>query len=222
MTSLAGQTLPHCRITATLGAGGIGEVYRATDTKLGRDVALKVLPAEMASNPERLERSPREARALDAAHEKRVVHRDLKPAIVMLTQGVWIVGVVAAIGLAAACGGSGSPTAPPPPAPMTQAFLQGFGQWSWGNCFGDLGCYFQTSIQNVGPGCASGTSVVVRFYDVNNSPLGFETRMGVSPPGVLSALTIRPNEIVAVSSLSLQDPFASYRVFPTWNNVACP
>ena len=206
MTSLAGQTLAHYRLTATLGAGGMGEVYRATDTKLGRDVALKVLPAEMASDPERLER----------------VHRDLKPANVMLTQGVWIVGVVAAIGLAAACGGSGSPTAPPPPAPMAQAFLQGSGQWSWGNCFGDLGCYFQTAIRNVGPGCASGTSVVVRFYDVNNSPRGSETRMGVSPPGVLSALIIRPNELVAVSSLSLQDPFASYRVFPTWNNVACP
>ena len=51
-------------IQSSLGAGGMGEVYRATDAKLGRDVALKVLPADMASDPERLGRFRREAKAL--------------------------------------------------------------------------------------------------------------------------------------------------------------
>lgn len=63
---LIGQTLAHYRITAAIGAGGMGEVYRAHDTKLGRDVALKVLPADMATSPERLERFQREAKALAA------------------------------------------------------------------------------------------------------------------------------------------------------------
>ena len=55
---MIGQTLAHFEITAKLGEGGMGEVYRGADTKLGREVALKVLPAEMASSPERLERWP--------------------------------------------------------------------------------------------------------------------------------------------------------------------
>ncbi|MEP6994702.1 MAG: hypothetical protein ABI968_09295, partial [Acidobacteriota bacterium] len=60
---LIGRSLAHYRITAAIGAGGMGEVYRATDSKLGRDVALKVLPAETAADPERLDRFQREARA---------------------------------------------------------------------------------------------------------------------------------------------------------------
>ena len=59
-----GTRLGAYEITAPLGAGGMGEVYRARDTKLGRDVALKMLPAEMAHDPERLARFRREAKAL--------------------------------------------------------------------------------------------------------------------------------------------------------------
>jgi TolB-like protein/Tfp pilus assembly protein PilF len=68
-----GRTLAHYRIAAAIGAGGMGEVYRATDTKLGRDVALKVLPAEMAASPERLERFQREAKALAALDHPGIV-----------------------------------------------------------------------------------------------------------------------------------------------------
>jgi TolB-like protein len=59
-----GTKLGAYEIVAPLGAGGMGEVYRAHDTKLGRDVALKMLPSEMARDPQRLARFRREAKAL--------------------------------------------------------------------------------------------------------------------------------------------------------------
>jgi len=60
----AGDKLGPYEILAPLGAGGMGEVYRAKDTKLDREVAIKVLPAALARDPERLARFEREAKIL--------------------------------------------------------------------------------------------------------------------------------------------------------------
>jgi serine/threonine protein kinase len=56
---LIGSTLGHYEITALLGKGGMGEVYRARDARLDRDIALEVWPTEMANDPARLERFSR-------------------------------------------------------------------------------------------------------------------------------------------------------------------
>jgi serine/threonine protein kinase len=69
---LIGQTLAHYEITELLGKGGMGEVYRARDTKLGRDVALKILPREMSGDPERIARFQREARTLASLQHSNV------------------------------------------------------------------------------------------------------------------------------------------------------
>ena len=61
---MVGRELGPCRIVAPLGAGGMGEVYRARDSKLGRDVAIKILPSHFTADPERRARFAREARLL--------------------------------------------------------------------------------------------------------------------------------------------------------------
>ena len=141
--SLVGRQLGEYQVRSLLGIGGMGEVYRAHDTKLQRDVAIKVLPHVVADDPERLRRFEREAHllatlnhphigaiygiediggaralilelvdgetlaerlrrgpiavadalmiagqladALDAAHEKGIIHRDFKPANIKIT-----------------------------------------------------------------------------------------------------------------------------------------
>jgi Tol biopolymer transport system component len=61
---MIGETLSHYRVTQKIGAGGMGEVYRATDSKLHREVAIKVLPVALADDPERMARFEREAQVL--------------------------------------------------------------------------------------------------------------------------------------------------------------
>lgn len=66
MPLAAGAKLGPYEILSPLGAGGMGEVYRATDANLGRQVAIKVLPAAFAQDPERVARLEREAKSLAA------------------------------------------------------------------------------------------------------------------------------------------------------------
>jgi len=105
---MIGKTLAHYEVTERIGAGGMGEVYRAHDTKLGRDVALKLLPESFAADTERLARFEREAKLLAGLNHTNIaaiygveesdsqrflvlelvegmVHRDLKPANVMVS-----------------------------------------------------------------------------------------------------------------------------------------
>jgi serine/threonine-protein kinase len=69
---MIGTSLGHYRVVEKIGAGGMGDVYRATDTKLGRDVAIKILSGAFADAPERLARFEREARLLAALNHPNI------------------------------------------------------------------------------------------------------------------------------------------------------
>ncbi len=70
---MIGQTLAHYKILEKVGSGGMGDVYLAEDTKLDREVTLKVLPPELAQSEERRARFTREAKALAALDHPNIV-----------------------------------------------------------------------------------------------------------------------------------------------------
>src|SRR5262249_47961395 len=91
------QSIAHYRIVSKLGEGGMGAVYRAADTKLNRDVAIKVLPEAFAEDPVRMQRFEREARLLAAVNHPNIAtsHGIEQGAVVMeLVEGANLRGPV--------------------------------------------------------------------------------------------------------------------------------
>ena len=125
---MIGTTLAHYRITSSLGKGGMGEVWRATDEKLGREVALKVLPEEFARNPDRMARFDREARVLASLNHQNIAHLyglETSPVIPSEAEGR-VEGPVRLASLAQGRPGRGSGVvdASPHPGPSTPVSLR--------------------------------------------------------------------------------------------------
>ena len=73
MTISPGQEIGPYEVISSIGAGGMGEVYRARDTRLGREVALKILPAEFSANRDSLKRFEQEARSASALNHPNII-----------------------------------------------------------------------------------------------------------------------------------------------------
>src|SRR5215467_13202460 len=89
------HAIAHCRVTARIGHGGMGEVYRATDTKLGREVAIKILPDAFAQDTVRMARFEREAQVLASLNHPNIatIYGVEEHAIVMeLVEGETLAG----------------------------------------------------------------------------------------------------------------------------------
>src|SRR6476620_5644580 len=85
MSLSAGTRLGPYEILSALGAGGLGEVYRARDTRLDREVAIKVLPEAFAADPDRLRRFEHEARAIAALNHPHICQlHDIGPGYLVL------------------------------------------------------------------------------------------------------------------------------------------
>jgi serine/threonine protein kinase len=126
MRLAAGDRVGPYEITGAVGVGGMGEVYRARDTNLNRDVALKVLPAQVADDPDRLARFRREAQVLASLNHPNIAHihglEDAGPtsAFVMeLVEGPTLADLLSSVGsgfsrtMAEANGAVGPPKAGP-------------------------------------------------------------------------------------------------------------
>jgi eukaryotic-like serine/threonine-protein kinase len=74
MPLCAGDKIGHYEVLSLLGKGGMGEVYRARDTRLNRDVAIKILPDALTHDPDRLARFEREAKVLAALNHANIAH----------------------------------------------------------------------------------------------------------------------------------------------------